>query len=69
MTIICSLGERHKIRQYKIEKELTRLSQDFCCNIPMVGQDFGVHNINEWDSACLVSTVHYGRGNRLNAAA
>ncbi len=38
-----------KTGQYKIEKNVAGLmSLDFCCNIEMVGSEFGVKNIKAW---------------------
>ncbi len=38
------------------------MSLDFCCNIQMVGSEFGVKNMKAWIHSCLVSTVQAGGG-------
>ncbi len=38
------------------------MSLDFCCDIQMVGSEFGVKNMKAWIHPCLVSTVQAGGG-------
>ncbi len=38
------------------------MSLNFCCNIQMVGSEFGVKNIKSMDPSCLVSTDQAGGG-------
>ncbi len=38
------------------------MSLDFCCDIQMVGSEFGVKNMKALKPSCFVSTVQAGGG-------